>query len=931
MASTQAAHPASAGGRAPNSAAAPPVGPYVSDSFVWDDSYWTHIAYIAREDPNSEYYTPTRGRAIAPDLSDDLTQGCGIPWPELKAALKFQLHAILFDLPACPLRGRAFPPPGIMAQLQGAADQSRALYPPNTVVAPSAASALIKRTSEAQSTDDSDSNSGLSVARGTLARGRGFPSKPIPTLHNALAIQDAYRRFFPPYPVTPDSRETSPGAVSPSPVPEESTTPRSGNSYKNPASEAAAAAAAKAAATVALQNRFTVSLPRGGTKSEDHSPEQDDETKPDPSPETQLVRDGSGEPAGNTSPFMPHSDPEGGEDVEDDPGTPGIEPPTGLGEVPKTLDPQQIMKGDEKPSTATLLEEAKADGLDVRPGDLDRFYEAPALPPPGAFGSWGRRSASTQEVVDEYGLLCSMLDEFDAPAASVPSGTGASTSTSRPSLPPPTRNGEPDESDSEPVTREAAASNAKAKSKDVEVKLEEGSLQTNGTSPENSQPHSSSPPPPSSSPPNSAMGSSFPSVEKSSHTEEPIVQHDFKTDASPLPPFTIQRICELILEPHRWYTSLPKFVYALKRTLAVSTRRDAFPTIPQESAASDPIEVGEQDELSDTYQDEPLDQHDGTLAPEELTDPLAVSAHPTLASLEPKETNRANQRNPLGRAISLPAENTLMDTTRQPIASPVARRPRTGSNASLLPWNSTSRTEASRPREDPLWGPIPFLVRREREAQAATLLPSDASSRDQVGPPPNFQAERSTQQKENPLPSDSDATGPAMVQFATENVLSDHKEEPQISHSNSTGSKRSPPDARSEDQASGKRARRDPTSPSRSPGHISDASLSPSIYSPIRSVSPPAVLARLTPVSGPLGVPPGQVDEVDDPNTHMRAQAVGLQTTSPPGPVAALSPDLDHNTGSPSATKSTSLKPLSTADDNKLDLSAPKHLEHEDK
>ncbi|SCV67866.1 BQ2448_5477 [Microbotryum intermedium] len=42
------------------------------------------------------------------------------------------------------------------------------------------------------------------------------------------------------------------------------------------------------------------------------------------------------------------------------------------------------------------------------------------------------------------------------------------------------------------------------------------------------------------------------------------------------PPFTIQRICELILYPRKHYTSLPKYLRALMRVLSVASTRSAF-------------------------------------------------------------------------------------------------------------------------------------------------------------------------------------------------------------------------------------------------------------------------------------------------------------------------------------------------------------------
>lgn len=42
------------------------------------------------------------------------------------------------------------------------------------------------------------------------------------------------------------------------------------------------------------------------------------------------------------------------------------------------------------------------------------------------------------------------------------------------------------------------------------------------------------------------------------------------------PPFTIQRLCELVLEPFNYYSTLPKFLRAVTRVLSVTSDRGAF-------------------------------------------------------------------------------------------------------------------------------------------------------------------------------------------------------------------------------------------------------------------------------------------------------------------------------------------------------------------
>ena len=51
---------------------------------------------------------------------------------------------------------------------------------------------------------------------------------------------------------------------------------------------------------------------------------------------------------------------------------------------------------------------------------------------------------------------------------------------------------------------------------------------------------------------------------------------DFDTQ----PPFTVQRLCELVLHPTRHYTTASKWINALRRCLSVTATRDAFPISP---------------------------------------------------------------------------------------------------------------------------------------------------------------------------------------------------------------------------------------------------------------------------------------------------------------------------------------------------------------
>lgn len=52
------------------------------------------------------------------------------------------------------------------------------------------------------------------------------------------------------------------------------------------------------------------------------------------------------------------------------------------------------------------------------------------------------------------------------------------------------------------------------------------------------------------------------------------------------PPFTIQRLCELVLFPRRHQKTLPKYFSALRRLLSVTATRNAFPASPPASPAA---------------------------------------------------------------------------------------------------------------------------------------------------------------------------------------------------------------------------------------------------------------------------------------------------------------------------------------------------------
>lgn len=62
------------------------------------------------------------------------------------------------------------------------------------------------------------------------------------------------------------------------------------------------------------------------------------------------------------------------------------------------------------------------------------------------------------------------------------------------------------------------------------------------------------------------------------------------------PPFTIQRLAELVIKPTQYHHTLPKYISALKRVLAVTATRDAFPAHAgeeDEEALSDELSAHE--------------------------------------------------------------------------------------------------------------------------------------------------------------------------------------------------------------------------------------------------------------------------------------------------------------------------------------------------
>ncbi len=130
------------------------------------------------------------------------------------------------------------------------------------------------------------------------------------------------------------------------------------------------------------------------------------------------------------------------------------------------------------------------------------------------------------------------------------------------------------------------------------------------------------------------------------------------------PPFTIQRLCEQILDPHKHYTSLPKFVAAVKRTLSVTAGKCEF--------------------LRDAGEDE------------ESRDQLENSMDLDLAH---------------GSTANGPASEAASSL-----------------NGSATPRPSSSRRSSNASLHEPLWSPIPFLVRQEQEELEAASNKSQTSA-----------------------------------------------------------------------------------------------------------------------------------------------------------------------------------------------------------
>lgn len=274
------------------------------------------------------------------------------------------------------------------------------------------------------------------------------------------------------------------------------------------------------------------------------------------------------------------------------------------------------------------------------------------------------------------------------------------------------------------------------------------------------------------------------------------------------PPFTIQRVAELVLRPRQYYRSAHKWIAALKRCLAVTATRDAFPISPVQAPVGGRAVNGHA-------------ENNGQQAPD-------------MTELE------------MDRLDGLPPAATADET----MAAAATTRPRSSHNASI---------------NDPLFSPIPFLVKHETAASA------NGDHMDVTDNIPDLElggADRTQAQ----MPG-TDSTPRELVDFSSP------------PRSNSSGSMAAPPSAAVKSAADQDMAASEgPTATvaervdEEMPSQSSDAQAGKSAHAP-----------RPVPTStgtADLGIPDGQVDEMDNPAHQMHP----LSFTTTPAPVAAEDP-----------------------------------------
>lgn len=97
------------------------------------------------------------------------------------------------------------------------------------------------------------------------------------------------------------------------------------------------------------------------------------------------------------------------------------------------------------------------------------------------------------------------------------------------------------------------------------------------------------------------------------------------------PPFTIQRICELILSPTSHYSSLPKYLRALNRVLNVSSERSAY--TEDENVEFPPSNVEGGSNYEEDVSRERLQE--GTMTPTKRPSPASLSSHASTPLQQP--------------------------------------------------------------------------------------------------------------------------------------------------------------------------------------------------------------------------------------------------------------------------------------------------------
>lgn len=157
------------------------------------------------------------------------------------------------------------------------------------------------------------------------------------------------------------------------------------------------------------------------------------------------------------------------------------------------------------------------------------------------------------------------------------------------------------------------------------------------------------------------------------------------------PPFTIQRLCELTLAPRQHYSSLPKWLRALDRVLAVSSPRHAFtetdpseplplpPAYDQSAASTSSTTL---DDLANGVATRRPAAREETPAPPPASAPGTPLSGPNAPLLSPipwlvrdKDKDKANGTLPDPDAMDLSDGGTSGPAPHGPSSSPTSHRP----------------------------------------------------------------------------------------------------------------------------------------------------------------------------------------------------------------------------------------------------------------